>query len=123
MYQRLILSLAALSAMLLAPVAPAQERAAGQLSVLLRGYWSCAVPGIASGDAREVRPALDFETIRGSRYRVGEDIGIYLRLGDRVTMTSGPFKGRSFRVTGDDSIREIEEGSLTPVRCLRRPAN
>jgi hypothetical protein len=106
----------------LAGPAPAQERAPGELSVLLRGYWSCAVPGSATGEAREVRPALDFETIRGSRYRVGEEIGIYLRLGDRVEMTTGPFKGRVFSVTGADSIREIEGGAETPVRCLRRPA-
>lgn len=111
----------ALVAMLASP-APSQERAPGDLSVLLRGYWSCAVPGSAAGDAREVRPSLDFETIRGSRYRVGEDVGIYLRLGDRVEMTTGPFKGRVFSVTGADSIREIEQGELTPVRCLRRPA-
>ncbi len=107
---------------LVASPAPSQERAPGELSVLLRGYWSCAGPGIASAEARAMRPSLDFETIRGSRYRVGEDVGIYLRLGDRVTMTTGPFRDRVFRVTGADSIREIEDGADTPVRCLRRPA-
>ncbi len=109
-----------LAAFLAAP-APSQERAPGDLSVLERGYWSCAVPGSAAGDARNRRPARDFETIRASRYRVGEEIGIYLRLGDMVEMTSGPFKGRIFRVTGTDSLREIEGGEETPMRCLRRP--
>lgn len=115
------LALAALLALFASPATP-QERAPGELSVLLRGYWSCAAPGSAAGDARAMRPALDFETIRGSRYRVGESVGIYLRLGDRVEMTTGPFEGRAFRVTGPDSIREIEDGAETPVRCLRRPS-
>ena len=106
----------------LAAPAPAQERAPGELSVLLRGYWSCAVPGSATGEARDVRPSLDFQTIRGSRYRVGEDIGIYLRLGDRVEMTTGPFRGRVFEVSGADSLREMKQGQRTEVRCLRRPA-
>lgn len=115
------LPLALALAGLFATPAPSQERAPGDLSVLLLGYWSCAVPGSAAGEARNLRTELDFETIRASRYRVGEEIGIYLRLGDRVEMTTGPFKGRIFRVTGSDSLREIENGEETPVRCLRRP--
>ena len=111
------------TALLAAAAAPAvsQDRLSGKLGVLAEGRWSCAVPGIASAEARFLQTDRDFETIRGSRYKVGDAIGTYLRLGDTVIMTSGPFDERTYRVDSEKRLRETEDGADTAIRCIHIP--
>ncbi|MXP09394.1 hypothetical protein [Pseudoblastomonas halimionae] len=106
---------------LLAAPAASQERESGKIGVLAQGKWSCAVPGIASAEARFLQTDRDFETIRGSRYKVGDVIGTYLRLGDTITMTSGAFEGRTYRAASEKRLRETEDGADTAVRCIHVP--
>lgn len=116
------LALSILAIVTLAAPAVSQEAMPGRVGTLQLGYWACGTPGLATGPAMIENRARDFETIRGSRYRVGEEIGTYLRLSERVTMTGGVLEGRAFRVESENRVRIVEDGAETDITCLRRPA-
>ncbi len=94
----------------------------GQLRVLVQGPWTCEVPGDAARRPVAV-PAENFRIAPDSSYYVGAASGNYLRLGDRLTMTSGPFVGNRYRVKSEATLRRLDgDGQETGVRCVRAGA-
>lgn len=97
----------------------AQAVPGGKLMVLQKGGWTCEIPGDANTLATE-KPELAFKTIADSSY-VGPDssTGTYLRLADRVTMTSGMFSGRRFVMDGEEIMREVTQDDVpSGIRCV-----
>jgi hypothetical protein len=97
----------------------AQAVPGGQLMVLTKGRWTCEVPGDAAVLPVE-KPELGFETIADSSYVAPDgSTGTYLRLADRVTMTSGVFSGRRFQMDGEEILRELApDDSQLNLRCV-----
>lgn len=91
----------------------------GELKVLPKGGWTCEVPGDAAALPVE-RPELGFETIADSSYVAPDGSrGTYLRLADRVTLTSGAFSGRRFQMDGEEILRELgPDDTRTNLRCV-----
>lgn len=106
----------------LPPVQPAHAVPGGQLRVLVQGPWTCERPGDAAQRPTPL-PEDNFRIAPDSSYYVGAASGNYLRLGDRLTMTSGPFAGRSYRVRSEATLRRLDaRGAETGVRCVRAGA-
>lgn len=111
---------------------PAAARPVGELGVLPPGPWTCELPGDATVVATP-QPAESFRTLPDSSYAVaGRGSGTYLRLGQNVTMTTGPFAGNRYRLDGETRMHRLAaDGSAAPLRCVRagivpgpdRPAN
>lgn len=97
----------------------AQAVPGGQLMVLSKGGWTCEVPGDAAVLPVE-KPELGFETIADSSYVAPDgSTGTYLRLADRVTITSGVFAGRRFQMDGEEILRELApDDSQLNLRCV-----
>ena len=122
------MNLARLSVLLLTPAAlactlvagPAQAVPGGQLRVLIQGPWHCEMPGDANA-MPVARPEEDFRAAPDSSYVVsGKGAGNYLRLGDRLTMTSGPFTGRSYAIDSEAMLHRLDDaGQPTSLRCVR----
>lgn len=114
----IVLSLAALAAMLWAPLA-AQE--GGRLKTLPLGYYECALPGDAGGLAWKPLPEHSFTIVNASGYRTDNGRGTYLLTGKELVFTRGPMQGQRFRRTGSRSLRALapHEGGRV-VRCVRR---
>ncbi|MFN3456537.1 MAG: hypothetical protein ACK4Z8_03045 [Novosphingobium sp.] len=91
----------------------------GELMVLPKGGWTCEVPGDAAVLPVE-RPELGFETIADSSYVAPDGSrGTYLRLADRVTLTSGVFSGRRFLMDGEEILRELgPDDARLNLRCV-----
>lgn len=91
----------------------------GRLRVLQQGAWTCERPGSAEALPVEV-PELGFTAIPDSSYVASNGgRGSYLRLADRLTLTSGPFAGRRFVMDGEEILRELHaDDSLTGLRCV-----
>ena len=91
----------------------------GRLGVLQQGAWTCEKPGSAEALPVEV-PELNFTTIPDSSYIAPDGgRGSYLRLADRLTLTSGPFAGRRFVMDGEEILRELDtKESMTGLRCV-----
>ena len=91
----------------------------GKLMTVQKGTWTCELPGDANTLATE-RPELGFETIADSSYVAPDgSTGSYLRLADRLTLTSGVFSGRKFVMDGEEILREVAQDE-TPIglRCV-----
>ena len=112
---RLIASLAVAVVAFAAPVI-----AQGQIGTIERGQYTCELPGDASGAAGIHQPQEDFRIASASRYRAEGGDGTYLRLGDVVTMTSGPRNGAQYAVISPNFLRKIENGEPGRLRCVRR---
>ncbi|NLR70041.1 hypothetical protein HGI47_04015 [Novosphingobium sp. ERN07] len=97
----------------------AQAVPGGKLMVLQKGDWTCEVPGDANTLATE-KPELGFETIADSSYVAPDGTtGSYLRLADRLTLTSGVFAGRRFVMDGEEILREVaRDDTPTGLRCV-----
>lgn len=97
----------------------AQAVPGGKLMVLQKGGWTCEVPGDANTLAIE-KPELGFETIADSSYVAPDGTtGSYLRLADRLTLTSGVFAGRRFVMDGEEILREVAQNDTpTGLRCV-----
>jgi hypothetical protein len=108
----------ALSAVLLS--GPAQAVPGGQLRVLIQGPWRCELPGDATA-MPVAQPAENFRVAPDSSYVVkGVGAGNYLRLGDRLTMTSGPFEGRRYLIDSEAMVHRMDDaGQPTALRCVR----
>ncbi|MDF8333977.1 hypothetical protein [Novosphingobium cyanobacteriorum] len=118
MKRAILLASLALAAAL--PTAPAQAVPGGQLRVLIQGPWRCELPGDATA-MPVAQPAENFRVAPDSSYVVkGVGAGNYLRLGDRLTMTSGPFEGRRYAVDSEAMLHRLDEtGNPTQLRCVR----
>ena len=90
-----------------------------KLMVLQKGNWTCEVPGDANTLATE-KPELGFEAIADSSYVAPDGkTGSYLRLADRLTLTSGVFAGRRFVMDGEEILREVaQDDTPTGLRCV-----
>ncbi|MGB3739846.1 MAG: elongation factor P [Pontixanthobacter sp.] len=94
----------------------------GKLDLLPLGHYVCSVPGDAAGPASIALPGRAFTIRNGSTYRTDQGAGTYLLAGDWVTFTRGPVKGERFVRVGAGKLRWIRpDGTLSRVRCLRRP--
>lgn len=110
-------SIFAIAAMFLASAAQAVP--GGKLMVLQKGGWTCEIPGDANTLATE-KPELGFVTIADSSYVAPDGTtGSYLRLADRLTLTSGVFAGRRFLMDGEEILREVaRDDTPTGLRCV-----
>ncbi|MBB4613864.1 hypothetical protein [Novosphingobium taihuense] len=97
----------------------AQAVPGGQLMVLPKGGWTCEIPGDAAVTP-VAKPELSFETIADSSYVAPDGSrGSYLRLADRLTLTSGVFSGRRFLMDGEEILRELgTDDTPTGLRCV-----
>jgi len=118
MNRNAILSLLALSAAL--AVTPARAVPGGQLGVLTQGPWRCEIPGDAAA-MPVAQPAENFRVSADSSYVVANvGAGNYLRLGDRLTMTSGPYTGRRYAIDSEAMVHRLDDaGQPLPLRCVR----
>jgi hypothetical protein len=99
--------------------APAGAVPGGMLGTLLTGKWRCELPGDATV-VPVAKPEYDFRIVPDSSYRVGDrGEGTYLRLSNKVTMTSGPFAGVHFVADTDAMVHRIEaDGKPGKLRCV-----
>jgi len=104
--------------------APALSVPGGQLETLPLGRFVCELPGDVETETGILQPADSFTVINASSYRTPAGEGAYLRLGDVVTMTSGPLRDARYHRISDKFIRKMAaEGTDTKVRCILRMAN
>jgi hypothetical protein len=117
--------LAAIFAALLAvALHPGTARAVpgGDLTVLVKGHYTCELPGNASDPdlfGGQPQPESDFEVIGDSSYLSKDGRGTYLMTGDSVHFTTGKLEGRRFHKVGNTFLREVEpDGSDGLLRCV-----
>lgn len=112
---RTIFFSAAAAAMALSAAAATLDR----LDTLPRGAYGCELPGNAAGPAGVPVADFGFKIVNASSYISLRGGGSYLRTGKTVEFTSGPMRGRKFRVQGRTLLRELnEDGSLSRMRCV-----
>lgn len=100
--------------------APAQAVPGGRIGTLPGGVYRCELPGDALGPVGHRVPDADFTILTSSTYSAGEHAGSYLLTGDRLVMTSGPFKGRRFRRVTPNFLRLLRDnGDDGLMRCVR----
>ncbi len=108
-----------LSAAVAAMAIPASAAPQGKLDTLPRGTYGCEMPGNAAGPTGIPVADAGFKIINASSYTSARGSGSYLRTGKRVEFTSGPMRGRKFRIQGRTLLRELDEdGSLGRMRCV-----
>ncbi len=100
--------------------APALAAPGGKLETLEPGKWYCELPGDAETIATP-QPREDFTAVPDSSYRLEDGrTGTYLRLGDLVTLTSGPRDGERFRLSSEAMMHRLDAaGNQTSLRCVR----
>ncbi len=112
---RTILLSVAIAAMALPAAVAAQDK----LDTLPRGSYGCELPGNAAGPAGVQVADAGFKIVNASSYTSPRGGGSYLRTGKTVEFTSGPMRGRKFRIQGRTLLRELDEdGSLGRMRCV-----
>ena len=110
-----MLSLATLAAgALVAPAALAH----GDIGTIARGTYVCELPGNAATGPGVPQPQENFRIRSASRYSSPQGDGVYLRRGERVTMTSGPRNGDSYIIERSGFLRKLHNGSATRLRCI-----
>ncbi|HTN13776.1 MAG TPA: hypothetical protein VL094_03105 [Sphingomonadaceae bacterium] len=114
-----ILALAGLAAIANASVSARADND-GRLSTLERGTYACEMPGDAATSRGVPAPEEGFVITNGSAYTADGKSGTYLRVGDLVTMTSGPRKGNRYEVKSGRYLRKLDQaGEPTGLRCVR----
>lgn len=101
--------------------APAAAVPGGAMWTVAQGRWACELPGDATTPPVP-QPENDFSVVPDSSYVVHGERGTYLLLGNRFTMTSGPFAGRMFDKVGLSLIRLGPDGKRGALRCVRAGA-
>jgi hypothetical protein len=112
---------AAISALALLAAAPALAAPGGAMWTVPQGRWTCELPGDAITPPI-AQPENNFSIVPDSSYAAGGERGTYLLLGNRFTMTSGPFAGRRFDKVGLSLIKLGPDGKREPLRCVRAGA-
>lgn len=103
---------------------PAHAAPGGALGTMPKGAYACELPGDATAASGVRAPAEDFTIVNGSAYVTATGRGIYLLTGDRLVMTSGPFKGAAYhRQSGGFLRRLAADGSESNLRCVLGVAN
>ena len=112
--------LPALALILALSATPAAAVPGGKLGVLYNGPWTCELPGDATSQP-VARPEQNFRVVADSSYITTDGHrGTYVRLGNQVQMTSGPFEGQRFVLFGDMLMRKLDDqGHRTALRCVR----
>lgn len=104
----------------MAAASPARADDDGRLTTLERGTYSCELPGDAATSRGAPVPGEGFVITNGSAYSADGKSGTYLRVGDMVSMTSGPRKGNRYEVKGERYLRKLDDkGEPTGLRCIR----
>lgn len=108
-----------LLALLIFGANPALAAPGGYLHVLLGGAWVCETQGDATAPPVP-KPQDSFQVIADSSYRTGNGaIGTYLLLGNDLAMTSGPFRGRRYKLTGLGILHPADNaGKQAEARCV-----
>jgi len=108
-----------LLALLIFGANPAFAAPGGYLHVLLGGAWVCETQGDATAPPVP-RPQDSFRVIADSSYRTSNGaIGTYLLLGNDLAMTSGPFRGRRYTLTGQGILHPADDaGKQAEARCV-----
>lgn len=95
----------------------------GRIDLLKTGSYVCELPGDAAGASSIHQPGEDFAVVNASSYDVAGTRGSYLLTGDRVTLTSGPRRGASYRRASGGTLRQLDAaGRETALYCVRRVA-
>jgi hypothetical protein len=110
-----------LTALLLLVAAPAMAAPGGAMWTVSQGRWTCELPGDATTPPTP-RPENNFSVVPDSSYLVGGVRGTYLLLGNKFTMTSGPFAGRRFVKVGLSLVKLAPDGKREALRCVRAGA-
>jgi hypothetical protein len=101
--------------------APLAAVPGGNIGTLPGGTYRCELPGDALGPVGHRVPESDFIVLTASAYRASGGQGSYLLIGDRMVMTSGPFRGRRFHRITPHFLRLIgPDGQDSQMRCVRR---
>lgn len=110
--------LLALIAVVTAPT-PGLAVPGGAIGTLEQGYYTCELPGDATGPAGRHLPEADFTVTSASSYRAGGTLGSYLLTGNRLVMTNGPHRGRKFVQVSRGYLRQLNaDGSQGEMRCV-----
>lgn len=120
---RVLAALPLLSLLLLAG-APAHAVPGGDIGTLHNGRWTCEFPGDAANRPRSA-PEESFRILPDSSYTTTDrrHAGTYLLLGKVMTMTSGPFNGRSYEAQSASTVLQVDaQGRRTGLRCVRAGA-
>lgn len=112
---RLLLPAAAATACFALPA-----HAEGDLGIVERGTYVCELPGDAAGAVGVEQPQESFSIESASRYSSAQGGGTYLRRGERLTMTSGPRNGDTYRIVSPGFLRKIVNGEVSRLRCVRQ---
>ncbi|WP_421846975.1 hypothetical protein [Novosphingobium sp.] len=112
---------AATTAIVLLAAAPAMAMPGGVMSTVSQGRWTCELPGDATTPPTP-RPENNFSIVPDSSYLAGGVRGTYLLLGNKFTMTSGPFAGRRFVKVGLTLIKLGPDSKREALRCVRAGA-
>jgi hypothetical protein len=93
--------------------------AKGPLETVDRGPYVCELPGDAAGEAGIAQPDHSFKIESSSRYGSPQGEGTYLRVGNRLEMTSGPRKGETYLVVHMGYLRFLQpDGKPSRLRCI-----
>jgi hypothetical protein len=100
---------------------PAFAAEGGRLTTMERGQYGCEMPGDAAGQRGVPVPEQSFKVVNASAYVANGKRGKYLRLGETVTMTSGPLKGNRYVLKSDRFLRQVgKDGAMTGLRCIKQ---
>lgn len=104
---------------LAAQAGAADTASGGPITTLKRGDYACERPGDAASMRGVPAPEESFTVTNGSSYSADGKAGTYLRVGNSVTMTSGPRKGNRYTIRNDRFLRKIEaDGTPGELRCI-----
>ena len=105
---------------LIADGAPALAGVNGRVDTLERGAYACEMPGDAASRRGVPVPEEGFTITNGSAYAADGKNGTYLRVGDIVTMTSGPRKGSRYALKNERHLKKLaQDGNPTGLRCVK----
>ncbi|MFN3988639.1 MAG: elongation factor P [Erythrobacter sp.] len=90
------------------------------LGTMQHGFYQCALPGNATGDAFIEQPEESFRIGAGSSYESAAGGGVYLMHGTTLIFTRGPKKDQRFRRIGANTLQALEDGdTLGRMICTR----
>jgi hypothetical protein len=119
-------SIAIFAAAIVGPalLTPALAAPGGALGTMPKGSYTCERPGDATGAIGVRVPVEDFAIENGSAYTSSTGRGVYLLTGDRLVMTSGPFKGAMYHRQSGGFLRKLAaDGSESDLRCVLGVSN
>jgi hypothetical protein len=113
-----------LASMLAALAVPADAVTGGEIGTLPKGDYICELPGDVVGPVGNHVPDEDFSVINASSYQARGQNGNYLLVGEDLTMTSGPHRGKRYHRLSRGFLRQVGPGGGDGnLRCVRRIRN